>query len=768
MKHLSLLLLLTLPAVAEPIGEPVSVEARPNGALVRCSDGSSIELFAMSPFVWRVHVARGPLVARPSVAVVGGPEKVPVEVSEGSVASRFTAVTVGPAGLSFSSGGEVFLEDFARPEFTEGGAFHVRKKLHLDEHFYGLGEKAARLDKRRGRFVMWNSDTPGYTEGTDPIYQSIPFYVGLRDGRAYGVLLDNSYKSWFEFGWNSQEEIRFGAAGGELVYYVIAGPEIKDVVERYTWLTGRPPLWPRWALGHQQCRWSYYPDSQVLDLAAEYDKRDLPLDVMHLDIHSMQDYRVFTWDRKWFPDPSGLASKLASRGLRMVAIVDPGVKYQPSSGSAAAGAQPELADASESYYVYDQGIEGEYFLKRRDGSLFTPKVWPGLSTFVDYSNFEARRWWGDLHRAYTDHGVAGIWNDMNEPADFTDQTGESHKDVVFEGGPMAEYRNLFALLMAQATFEGLQRLKPSRRPYVITRAAFAGIQRYSTMWTGDTPTTWEALELSIPMLCSLGLSGQSFVGGDIGGFTGRGDGELLVRWYQAAFLLPFCRNHKDLSGYDQEPWRFGKPYEDVIRSLLKLRYRMLPYLYACLEEAHRTGLPIVRPLVLEFPGDETTYTLDDQFLIGSSLMVAPVVQPGVEFRRVYLPQGVWYDYWTRERLEGPALIRAQAPLERVPLYVRGGTVLALAPESNRVPLEATDLELLVFPDASGAATGTVYEDDGDSVDYQSGAFRRTDLRVAGGRLVFTPSGPFSVGERRVRVGSQEFVDRGDQVTVTLD
>ena len=271
------------------------------------------------------------------------------------------------------------------------------------------------------------------------------------------------------------------------------------------------------------------------------------------------------------------------------------------------------------------------------------RVWPGESVFVDYTLPEARRWWGDLHRAYTDNGIAGIWNDMNEPSDFVDQTGKNQMDVVSydegEKSTHAKNRNVFALLMARATYEGLERLRPDHRPYVITRAAYAGIQRYSTMWTGDTNSTWEALALNIPMFTSLGLSGEPFVGSDVGGFIGRGNGELLVRSYQVSFLAPFCRNHKVIDGYDQEPWRFGKYYEDIIRKYLKLRYTLLPFLYTTLEEAHRTGVPPFRPLLLNYQDDPSTYNLDDQFMVGNDLLVAPIVKPDVTRRLVYLPAG---------------------------------------------------------------------------------------------------------------------------------
>ena len=614
------------------------------------------------------------------------------------------------------------------------------KKLGFDEHFYGLGEKASRLDKRRSSFVNWNSDTPGYFEGRDPIYQTIPFYIGLQRGIAYGIFFDNSYRSYFDFGKSSQQRAWFGAEGGELNYYYFYGPSIKKILGRYADLTGHMPLPPLWALGNQQSRWSYYPEAMVEEVVNEYRRRDLPLDVVHLDIDYMHGYRVFTFDKERFPDPKGLSDKLGRQGVKLVTIVDPGVK------------QPQ--DKNERYHAYDQGVEKNFFQRRRNGDLFVPRVWPGESVFVDYTMPEARRWWGDLHRAYTDNGIAGIWNDMNEPSDFVDQTGKNQLDVVsYDEGEKtthAKNRNTFALLMARATYDGLERLRPDRRPYVITRAAYAGIQRYSTMWTGDTNSTWEALALNIPMFTSLGLSGEPFVGSDVGGFIGRGNGELLVRSYQVSFLAPFCRNHKVIDGYDQEPWRFGKYYEDIIRKYLKLRYTLLPFLYTTLEEAHRTGVPLFRPLMLNYQNDESTYNLDDQFMIGDDLLVAPIMKPDVTRRLVYLPAGSWYDYWTNRKYVGGTMISVEAPLDTVPMFVRAGAIIPTAPPLNYVgekPVETITLN--VYPDDTGTASTTLYEDDGLTPSYKSGNFRRTKIISSGAEALTSPvEGTYNPGPRK--------------------
>jgi alpha-glucosidase len=645
--------------------------------------------------------------------------------------------------------------------FDSRGTFvAAAKKLGFDEHFYGLGEKAARLDKRRSSFVNWNSDTPGYLEGRDPIYQTVPFYTGLQNGSAYGIFFDNSYRSYFDFGKSSQQRVWFGAEGGELNYYFFYGPSLKKILNRYADLTGHMPLPPLWALGNQQSRWSYYPDTMVEQVVSEYRKHDLPLDVVHLDIDYMQGYRVFTWDRNRFPDPKALTEKLARQGVKLITIVDPGVKHQQVAKSTAqiTSITPELEPQDPRYYVFEQGLQNNYFQKRENGDLFIPKVWPGESVFVDYTLPAAREWWGGLHRAYTDNGVAGIWNDMNEPSDFVDQSGKNQMDVVSydegEKSTHAKNRNVFALLMARATYEGLERLRPNQRPYVITRAAYAGIQRYSTMWIGDTNSTWEALGLNIPMFTSLGLSGEPFVGSDVGGFMGRGSGELLTRAYQVSFLAPFCRNHKVIDGYDQEPWRFGKYYEDIIRRYLKLRYQLLPFLYTTLEEAHQTGTPLFRPLVLNYQDDSNTYDLDDEFMIGNDLLVAPVVKPDVTRRLVYLPKGTWYDFWTNKKYEGGTMFSAEAPLETVPMFVRSGAIIPMGPEMSYTGEKPQDpITFNIYPDNQGSASMTLYEDDGVSPAYKQAGFRRTSVTVrrVGLSYVVTagaPQGSYNPGTRK--------------------
>ena len=755
----------------QPLGDVTGMNRREHGVDLACADGSTLQVTVLAPDLVRVRTLFPGQAAAPdhswAVARTDWPA-VPSQLSEDAnlISLMTTELEVvihrHPLLVEFRDAAThrvINADERPAARNPRTGRVAAAKRLGLDEHFYGLGEKAARLDKRRGEFVMWNSDTPAYTEGKDPIYQSIPFYLGWEDGRAYGLFYDNSNRTTFDLGHSGQEYAGYAADGGVLDYYFFAGPGMKKILGRYTELTGRMPLPPLWALGNQQCRYSYYPDTMVEEIGRQYRAHDLPLDVLYLDIHYMNGYRVFTWDPQRFPDPAALTGKLAKQGIRLVTIVDPGVKYQPLPPGTApsASVEPDRGPQDQSYYVFNEGLAKDYFLRNKDGSLYVGAVWPGKAVWVDFTREDARRWWGHLYGALINRGVAGIWTDMNEPSDFVDSTGETQKNIVFDDlGAKTLYpqnRNTFALNMARATYEGLLALQPDRRPFVITRAGYAGIQRYSTMWTGDNVTTFESVALNIPMFTSLGLSGESFVGADLPGFMGRGDGELLARSYQVGFLAPLCRSHAANGDYDHEPWRFGTAYEDIVRKYLKLRYRLLPFLYTTLEEAHRTGVPFFRPLLLNFQDDTSTPNLDDEFMVGDALLAAPVLHARERARDVYLPRGRWYDFWTGAVVAGGGLFSVDAPLDHLPLYVRGGSIIpSTEPMSHTGEKPWNPLYFDIYPDEQGTACGSLYEDDGLTPAYQTGASRRTTVEyqrtgAAAHLTIATPAGPYQPGVR---------------------
>jgi len=629
-------------------------------------------------------------------ALVLSTEKLRLEIGREPLRLRFydaqgRLLTADEEARGMGWGGEGPVAYFALPD---------------DEHILGLGEKVGPLDKRDHKWEMWNTDAhPRHLPTTDPLYESFPIYLGMRPGLGYARFFDNTWRSHFDFGYSEPGVFRYDAAGGELNYYLIYGPEPAAILERYTELTGRMPLPPRWALGHQQCRWSYYPESRVREIADGLRSRDLPTDVIYLDIDYMDGYRVFTWDRERFPDPARLIADLREQGFRLITIIDPGVKVD------------------EEYPVYREGIERGYFCRKPSGEPFVGPVWPGDSVFPDFTHPDVRRWWGDLHRSLVDVGVAGIWDDMNEPSVFGGINWTMDEDVIHydngHGTPHSKSHNVYGLLMARATREGLERLRPDERPFVLTRAAYAGVQRYAAVWMGDNSSWWEHLWMAMPMCLSVGLAGQPFVGVDIGGFSDDCTPELYARWVQLGVFTPLCRTHSALDTRDQEPWAFGPETERIARKYLELRYRLLPYTYTLFWEASRTGAPIMRPLAYAYPDDPTTYEISDQFLWGDAFLVAPIYQENVTHRAVYLPAGCWIDYWTGEVRTGPTWIVAEAPLDTLPLYVRAGSIIPTGPvmqHTDERPLDPLTLDIYGGDEGSFI----LYEDDGLTLAYREG------------------------------------------------
>ncbi len=608
--------------------------------------------------------------------------------------------------------------------WSADGRVVSRWTLPPGAHAYGLGERAAGLDLRGRSYVNWNTDPRTYSPGDDPLYLCIPFLVTLSaDGQqSHALLLENTARSRFDLSDALTIEVEDDWLGVEFFY----GPALTTILDLYTERTGRVPLFPRWTLGYQQCRWSYFPDERVRRLARDFRQTyDVPCEAIHLDIHYMDGYRCFTWDRARFPDPAGLIADLHAQGFRVVPIIDPGIK------------------ADRRYRVFQDGLARGCFCRYPDGEPFIGPVWPGNCAFPDFTDPRVRDWWGDLHRELVEMGADGIWDDMNEPALFGEDDatipGPVRHDLDGRGGDHRLAHNVYGLLEVRATVEGLARLAPDRRPFVLTRSGWAGVQRYAAHWTADNQSTWDSLRLTLPMVLGLGLSGVAFTGADVGGFAGFASGELFTRWLQMSIFFPFCRAHTEISSPDQEPWSWGEPYLRINRETIRLRYRLLPYLYTALWQCTQTGIPPVRPLFLAFQDDPVTHTLADEFLCGDALLVSPVLEEGATRRSVYLPAGSWYDFWSDVRHEGPTHIEVDAPLERVPIFVRAGSVVPIT------GAPASSLQAHVYPpvvQASGLQAsgpqpaGWLYEDDGETLAYQRGDYRLTrfTLTVADGRL----------------------------------
>ncbi len=567
-------------------------------------------------------------------------------------------------------------------------------------HYYGLGERAGWLDRRGRRWTVWATDTSPILPTTDALYLAVPFLLHVDAGRSAGILVDESWRSVFDLGATDPETVLVRVEGPSADLYLIAGPDPREVLDRYTALTGRPPLPPLWALGYHQSRWSYRSADEVRRLVGEFRRRRIPLDVVHLDIDHMDGYRVFTWDPVRFPDPAGLARDLRREGVRLVVISEPSLAAEPG------------------YRPYEEARARGFLVRDGRGEVYRGEVWTAPAVLVDFLQPEARAWWGRQFRELLDAGIAGVWNDMNEPTVRGTPGLTLPLDARLAGRTHLELHNVYGLHHTRATWEGLRFLRPEERPFVLTRSGFAGIQRYAAVWTGDNSSWWEQLEGSIPMLLNLGLSGVSFVGADIGGFHGNAEGELLVRWTQLGVFYPLMRNHTIRGSRRQEPWAFGPEVERLVREAIELRYAVLPYLYTLLEEAASRGLPPMRPLLLHYPEDPETYHLGDEFLWGRDLLVAPALRPGSTHRAVYLPAGRWADWWTGEVRAGPAWAVVGTPLDRIPLFLREGGAVPLTSPRPHTPERAVweDLEWRVFPpreaSTSEAVEGRLYEDDG--------------------------------------------------------
>ncbi|AKG34606.1 glycoside hydrolase family 31 protein [Paenibacillus durus] len=591
-------------------------------------------------------------------------------------------------------------------------------------HYYGLGEKTGFLDKRGERYEMWNSDnfSPHVPE-IEALYQSIPFLIVNEPGNAYGIFLDNPGRSVFDMR-GSEQAFTIHAETGGVDYYFIAGPKLKDVVGRYTALTGRIQLPPRWSIGYHQSRYSYMDQEEVLELARTFREKEIPCDVIHLDIHYMNEYRVFTFDPVRFPDPKAMIAELKNLGIRIVPIIDPGVKFDPD------------------YHVYQEGAESNYFCLKPDGTPFIGPVWPGQSVFPDFTEAKVREWWGGLHRFFTEMGIEGIWNDMNEPSVFNEcKTIEPDTLHGNDGHPAThqEIHNLYGMMMSKATAEGMTS-HLGGRPFVLSRAGYAGIQRYAAVWTGDNRSYWEHMALAMPMVLNLGLSGVAFAGPDIGGFGHHTTGELLARWTQMGALFPFCRNHSMLDTIRQEPWSFGTDVENICRDYISLRYSLMPLLYSVFREAAETGMPVIRPLLLEYPDDPNTVNLCDQFLLGDQLLAAPVYRPNTYHRVVYLPEGNWFDYWTGERRRGGGHFMAHAPLDTLPLYVKEGAMIPRTePAASTEFQRSRELLLLdIYTPENGASAFDLYDDDGTTYAFKDNFYNlhRLTVEEAEGRVKF--------------------------------
>jgi alpha-glucosidase len=738
------------------LGVVTRVRPLPNGVELRTAAGVE-QVLALRDDVLRVRVSpTGQLPEDASWAALPEARHASVAVTAENTADavgfRTAAVHVAirrsDLAITVRDGHGRVVQQDAQPACFSGQSFRVFKSMPRDEHYFGLGDKTGPLDRRGEAFDLWNTDAYRFQESTDPIYKSIPFFITFREGSAAGLFLDDTWRTSFDFGKENPEVYSFGALGGSLDYYIFTGPTPKQVVEAYAWLTGKPPLPPMWMLGFQQSRYTYTPEQRLMDVATRLRTDRIPADAVYLDIGFQYKNRPFTVDTAAFPDLAKTVATLKKMDFHLVVITDLHIAKAPDQG----------------YAPYDSGIAHDEFVHNPDGSVFSGVVWPGPSVFPDFTRSATREWWGGLYREFVSEGVAGFWNDMNEPSVFNTPNGTFPLDTVHRidsddfarrTATHAEIHDVYGMENARATFDGLRKLAPDERPFVLTRATYAGGQRYATTWTGDNSSTWNHLRMTAPMLKNLGLSGFSFSGADVGGFAGTPPMDLLTKWIEVAAFQPIDRDHTEKGTGDQEPWVGGAGQEDIRRRFIEERYRLMPYLYTLAEESARTGVPMMRPLFLDYPQAakdghpiDTDSGTDGEFLLGHDLLIASSPYPEEpDAYTVEFPTADWYDYWTGKRVEAPPADPPEADgtglpasaadliplteqvrpeLATLPVFVRGGAILPVAPvvqSTEQVPRGPLTLRIFSGPDCRGS----LYLDDGHTYAYTHGDFLRMEF-----------------------------------------
>lgn len=605
-----------------------------------------------------------------------------------------------------------------------GDIVKMSKVSHKTESYYGLGDKPVPVSLKGRRFENWVTDSYAFGKDTDPIYKAIPFYTGITDNKAYGIFFDNTFRTYFDFAFERRNVTSFWADGGEMDYYFIYGPQMQDVVVSYTDLTGKPhQLPPLWALGFHQCKWSYYPESEVKEITKTFRDLKIPCDAIYLDIDYMEGFRCFTWDKNHFPDPKRMVKELEQDGFKTVVIIDPGIKID------------------KEYSVFKEALENDYFCKRADGPYMKGKVWPGECYFPDFTKPEVRDWWADLFKELIeDIGVKGVWNDMNEPA-VMEVPNKTFPDDVrhdYDGNPCSHRKahNIYGMQMARATYHGLKKYSYPKRPFVITRAAYSGTQRYTSSWTGDNVATWEHLWIANVQAQRMAMSGFSFVGSDIGGFAEQPQGELFARWIQLGVFHVFCRVHSSGDHGDQEPWMFGEDITDIVRKFIELRYQLLPYLYTAFWKYSSEGIPIIKSLVLFDQEDIHTHYRSDEFIYGDNILVCPIIEPSAKGRRMYIPRGKWYNYWTKELVVGGREMWVDADLDSIPMFIKEGAVIPKYPVQQYVGEKAFDKITLEIYYKEGKEQSQLYDDAHDGLDYKKGRYTLRTFKVTGKKNQF--------------------------------
>jgi alpha-glucosidase len=693
----------------EILGNAESISIQ-NNTLVIKSGSAQACVMVYGPAIIRVCISKNFDEDDSSYAVIQKPLNKPEYTESASEIVITTSalklhVTKSPLRFSFyTTDDKVLSEDDKRFGTTWQDARVINyRKLYPDEKFIGLGEKTGNLNRRGSHYVNWNTDASLHDINTDPLYKTFPFFIGLHSGLTYGLFLDNTHKSYFDFGATTNEEMSwFGADGGDLNYYFFGAQGVTNILEDYTWLTGRMEMPPLWSLGYQQCRWSYMSAKEVLSIAKKFRDKQIPADVIYCDIDYMDGFKIFTWNKKNFPDPKAMIDQLKAMNFHLVTIVDPGIKIE------------------EGYKQYDEGIQKNYFATYVDNKPYTASVWPGRCHFPDFLNEEVREWWGSAFVALTEPGVEGFWNDMNEPAAW----GQNIPWLVkFGEHYMSEIRNVYGMQMARATYEGTKKILNNKRPFILTRAAYCGTQRYSAIWTGDNATNDAHMLLGQRLVNSLGLTGMSFTGVDIGGFMGNPTPELMVRWNSLGVYTPMFRNHAAEGMVMREPWEWGEENEKIIKKDIEQRYRLLPYIYSAYYRSSQTGMPLSRTLAIDYTDDENVFDIryQNQFLFGDFILVAPVESTQLT-TNVYLPEGEWYRLSSGQKFKGKQVINTAAPLTDLPVFMKAGAIIPMQNVIQSTTEKGDGILELHIWNGKDPNEVVYYEDDGMSYNYQNGSY----------------------------------------------
>ncbi len=599
-----------------------------------------------------------------------------------------------------------------------GNSVKMSKITQTAESFYGMGDKATHSNLKGKRVSNWVTDSYAYSKDQDPLYKAIPFYIGLHNNIAYGIFFDNTFRTNFDFAHERRNITSFWADGGEMNYYFFYGPEMSKVVRAYTDLTGTPEIPPLWALGFHQSKWSYFPESKVKKIAAKFRALKIPCDAIYLDIDYMDGFRCFTWDKKKFPDPKAMIQDLYKDGFKTVVMIDPGIKVD------------------KDYWVYQEALENDYFCKRGDGPLMRGKVWPGECSFPDFTNPIVRKWWAGLYKELmSETGAHAVWNDMNEPAimEVPSKTAPLDTRHDFDGHPCSHRKahNIYGTQMVRATYEGVKKYVYPKRPFVITRAAYAGAQRFCSTWTGDNVATWEHLWIANVQVQRMCMSGMSFVGSDIGGFAEQPNGELFARWIQLGIFHPFFRVHSSGDHGDQEPWSFDKEVTNIVRKFIELRYQLLPYLYTMFWKYSNENIPMLKPLVYFDQEDHQTHFRTDEFIFGDQILVCPIQEPNAMGRRMYLPRGKWHNFWTGEVLDGGMEKWVAADIDKIPIFIKEGAIIPKYPVQQYVGEKVIEELILDVYFKLGVENSSVYEDAHDGYDYTKGNYSLRNFKLNG-------------------------------------